>query len=53
MAIAGILVTVQAHNAANHNGDSRISNVLLPYDAVQHPPPFLSRVGIWFRSFGI
>ena len=39
MAIAGILVTVQAHNAANHNGDSRISNVLLPYDAVQHPPP--------------
>ena len=52
MTIAGILATVQAHNAANHNGDSRISNVLLPYDAVQHLP-FLSRVGIWFRNFGI
>ncbi len=52
MTIAEILASVHVHNTAGQMGDPMISNVLLPYNALEHLP-FLTKMGGWIRDFGI
>ena len=52
VAVAEILASVHAHHAANPTGVRHVSTVLLNPNDAPHIP-FLTRIGIWFRNFGI